>query len=224
MKHHMLLFSILLLFYSCKSDKNGEPAATIDNKPLTTSQKIAQAYGIENWDSVNSITFAFNVLKDSTLFKRSWKWSPKTNDITLITANDTIRYNRNQMDSTFVKEDKAFINDKFWLLAPFNLVWDSGTTISAPVEEMAPISKKILNKITTTYPNDGGYTPGDAYDFYYNNNYLIEEWVYRKGNTKEPSMMSTWENNKDFKGVLIALSHKKTDDNWELFFEDVSID
>ncbi|OBX22641.1 MULTISPECIES: hypothetical protein [Bizionia] len=224
MKQYILIFSVLLFIQSCKPDKNTESTEAIDEKTLTTSEKIAQAYGVENWDSVNTITFAFNVQKDSTLFKRSWKWSPKTNDITLITANDTIRYNRNQMDSTFVNADKAFINDKFWLLAPFNLVWDSGTTISEPIEEMAPISKKMLNKITTTYSNDGGYTPGDAYDFYYNNNYLIEEWVYRKGNAKEPSMMSTWENNKDFKGVLVSLSHKKTDDNWELFFDDVSID
>lgn len=223
MKKYILLFSVLFFIQSCKSDKENTVTSENTEKPLTVAEKIAQAYGIENWDNVNTITFSFNVKKDSTLFKRSWDWSPKTNDITLRTPNDTLRYNRSQMDSTFINADKAFINDKFWLLAPFNLVWDFGTTISEPVQEAAPISKKKLNKITLIYPNDGGYTPGDAYDLYYNNAFLIEEWVYRKGNAKEPSMMSTWENNTNFNGVLLSLSHKKADDNWELFFDEVSI-
>lgn len=223
MKHFTLIFSVLLILQSCKSDKENTPTTEKNEKELTTSEKIAQAYGIENWNEVNTISFDFNVRKDSSLFKRSWKWSPKTNNITLITPNDTLQYNRNEMDSTFINADKAFINDKFWLLAPFNLIWDSGTTISESVEETAPISKKILYKITLTYPNEGGYTPGDAYDFYYNSDFFIEEWVYRKGNAKEPSMMSTWENNVGYNGVIIALSHKKTDDNWELFFDNVSI-
>ncbi len=223
MKKYILIFSTLLFIQSCKSDK--ENAVTIGSaeKTPTVSEKIAQVYGISNWDKVNTITFSFNVKKDSSLFKRSWVWSPKTNDVTSITANDTLRYNRNHIDSTFINADKAFINDKYWLLTPFNLVWDSGTVISEPIQEVAPISKKTLNKITLTYPQNGGYTPGDAYDFYYNDEFLIEEWVYRKGNIKEPSMMSTWENNTNFKGILIPLSYKKTDDNWELFFDDVSI-
>lgn len=226
MKQYILIFSVLLFIQSCKSDKNTEVVEEIEateDKLLTTSEKIAKAYGLDNWDQVNTMTFAFNVKKDSSVFKRSWVWSPKTNDVILITANDTLRYNRDQIDSKFVNADKAFINDKFWLLAPFNLVWDSGTTLSEPIQETSPIGKKMLNKITLVYPDTGGYTPGDAYDLYYNSDFLIEEWVYRKGNAAAPSMMSTWENNKNFKGVLIALSHKKTDDNWELFFTDVSI-
>lgn len=222
MKHYSILFSFFLFILSCKSDKENTTNIKTAEK-LTASQKIAQTYGIENWKNVNSISFTFNVKKDSSIFKRSWQWFPKTNRVVLKSKNDTLRYNRNQIDSTVVNADKAFINDKFWLLAPFNLVWDSGTSISEPVTETAPISKKMLNKITVTYPKKGGYTPGDAYDFYYNNNYIIKEWIYRKANAKTPSMMTTWENNTYYNDILITLSHKKTDDNWELFFTNVSI-
>ncbi|MCX7550770.1 hypothetical protein [Xanthomarina sp. F2636L] len=221
MKNLNLIIIIFLLFSACKSDKK----ETISKKEITLSpvEKIAHAYGIDHWNKVKEIAFTFNVDRDSTHFERSWIWNPKANLVTLISNNDTIQYNRIQLDSTNINSDKAFINDKYWLLAPFNLLWDEGTTISNPTEEMSPISKKILNKITLTYSNEGGYTPGDAYDFYYNTDYIIEEWVYRKENAKVPTMITTWENNKNFNDITISLNHKKADDYWELYFTNISI-
>ncbi|MEO8932975.1 MAG: hypothetical protein ABI295_01605 [Xanthomarina sp.] len=221
MKNLIFIIGILLLFSTCKSDKKDTVSQPKMN--LTAAEEIAQAYGIENWNKVKEIAFTFNVKKDSILVERSWVWQPKTNQVTLITKNDTMNYNRTKVDSLSITADKAFINDKYWLLAPFNLVWDTGTTISNPTEEISSISNKALNKITLTYPNEGGYTPGDAYDFYYNNNYIIEEWAYKKGNAKLPTMITTWENNRDFNTITLSLNHFKADDNWELFFTNVSI-
>ena len=127
------------------------------------------------------------------------------------------------MDSTHIAADRAFINDKFWLLAPFQLVWDTSATISETKMAEAPISKTELNLITLTYPNEGGYTPGDAYDIYYGNDYLIKEWVFRKGNSVEPSLTTTFENFKDYNGIKIATDHKMADGNWNLNFTDVNI-
>lgn len=211
------------LVLACKSDKK-EPEAKKKETKLSTADRIAIRYGIENWKDVETVAFTFNVNRDSTHFKRSWEWYPKTHDVVLKTENDTLKYNRNTIDSTFINADKAFINDKYWLLTPFNLVWDSGTTISDTIKEKAPLSSKELNKLTLTYSNEGGYTPGDAYDFYYNDDYLIEEWVYRKANAPKPSMMTTWENNQDFNGILVPMSYKKTSDHWELYFTDVKIE
>jgi len=221
MKNLNLIIVLLLLFSACKSDKK-EAVSELETS-LTDAEKIAHAYGINNWNNVKKIAFTFNVDKDSTHFERSWIWQPKTNQVTFISKNDTIHYNRTQLDSTVINTDKAFINDKYWLLAPFNLVWDEGKTISTPLEEISPISKKSLNKITVTYSNEGGYTPGDAYDLYYNSNYIIKEWVYRKENAKVPTMITTWENNTNFNDIIISLNHVKADDNWELFFTNVSI-
>ena len=33
------------------------------------------------------------------------------------------------------------------------------------------------------YLSEGGYTPGDAYDIYFNEDYMIKEWTFRKGNS-----------------------------------------
>lgn len=223
MKHYFLILSVLILMCSCKSDKSNSEVQIIDVVELSPAEKIANAYGIENWKNVTSIQYTFNVTKDSSHFKRAWQWYPKTNDVVLISNSDTIRYNRTKIDSTVINADKAFINDKYWLLAPFNLIWDEGTTISNPVIENAPISKKALNKITLTYSNIGGYTPGDAYDFYYNDSYLIEEWVFRKANAPSASMITTWENHTLFNGITLALDHNKVEDDWKLFFTNVSI-
>ena len=127
------------------------------------------------------------------------------------------------MDSLSIKTDRAFINDKFWLLIPFQLIWDEGTTISNSTKDIAPLSKTQLNKIILTYSNKGGYTPGDAYDIYFDENYLIKEWAFRKGNKTEAGLINTFENHQDFKGIKIALEHKKANGNWNLKFTNVTI-
>lgn len=219
MKKSIILLIILITSVSCKHKQETKVA----EKEVSIAEKIAKANGLENWKNVAQINFTFNVDKDTTHFERSWSWKPKTGDVTLISGKDTISYNRKSVDSISLKADKSFINDKFWLLAPFQLVWDSGTTISEPITEEAPISKTQLNKITLTYPNEGGYTPGDAYDFYFGDDFIVKEWIFRRGNAKEPTMMTSWENYQDFNGVKIALEHKKPEENWKLYFTDVKV-
>lgn len=219
MKNLIYITFIALLFISCKQK---EETKTVEPQ-LSIAEKIANAHGFDNWKNVAEIQFTFNVDRDSSHFERHWNWKPKTNAVSMTTNKNTISYNRAAVDSTSVKADQGFINDKFWLLVPFQLVWDAGTSISEPVKVEAPISKTEINKITLTYSKNGGYTPGDAYDIYFDDNYLIQEWVFRKGNQKEPSMITTFENHQDFNGIKIALEHKKQDENWNLNFTDVKI-
>lgn len=192
------LFVFVIL--SCNESKKSESK----KQPLTVAQQIANAHGYSNWKNVSEISFTFNE-------KRGWTWNPKNNNVVLRTLADTIRYNRKQIDSSLTMIDKGFINDKFWLLIPFQLIWDKGITISNPSQLKAPISKTRINKITITYPDKGGYTPGDAYDIYYDNNFIIKEWGFRKGNEPQARIINTFENYKDFDGIKIALNHKNMD-------------
>lgn len=191
---------------------------------MSIAEEIAVAHGIENWNNVKRLEFTFKVDRDTIKGSgRHWAWEPKTNTITLATATDTLTYNRSNIDSTSIRADRAFINDKFWFLFPFQLVWDNTASISSPSNAIAPISKQELNKITLLYPNEGGYTPGDAYDIYYDNTYLIREWVFRKGNSEEPSLTNTFENYQDFNGIKIAIDHKKEGGKWNLNFTDIKV-
>lgn len=216
-------FCALVTIISCKSDVKEPQTSTNPETSLTIAEKIAYANGFENWKNVSQLEFTFNVDSDSTHFERSWVWNPKTNDVTMISEKDTLSYNRKSVDSLSLNADKGFVNDKFWLLAPYQLVWDTSASISEPIQEESPISKTVMNKVTTTYTNEGGYTPGDAYDFYYDDDFMIKEWVFRQNDSKEPSMMTTWEDYDDYNGIKLAKSHKKAEGDWKLYFTNINV-
>ena len=223
---------LTMLFFAFLTMSCNNPKKTSENKvenqtnaeiKATTAEKIANANGYENWQDVSEIAFTFNVDRGKRHFERSWVWKPKTGDISMISGKDTICYNRSKMDSLIMKTDGAFINDKYWLLAPFQIVWDEGTTFSEKEHAIAPISKDTLRQLTIVYGNEGGYTPGDAYDFFYDSNFKIKEWNYRESNSDTISMSTTWEDYENFNGLEIAKTHKDSSGNFRLYFTGISV-
>ena len=232
----IILISVLFFgMISCKnSDKNSEVQLSnevakqndsLENLDIPQiALQIAEANGLDSWREVSEIAFTFNVDRNGNHFERSWIWKPKTQDIQMISSKDTVTYNRSKMDSLAMKADASFINDKYWMLAPFQLIWDKGMKFSEKENVIAPISKDTLNQLTIVYPNDGGYTPGDAYDFFYDKNHVIREWNYRKENTSQPSMTTTWEEYQNFKGIVIATMHRDNTSDFKLYFTNISIE
>src|SRR5690554_1984133 len=204
MKNILLLILFTVSLVSCKnnnkSTENVNQNQSISIENLSTAEKIANASGYKNWKDVSEIAFTFNVNRGDNHFYRAWTWNPKSGDVTMTSANDTISYNHSQLDSLNFETDAAFINDKYWLLTPFQLKWDENITISEKKNIVAPISKDTLNQITIVYGSEGGYTPGDAYDFFYDEDFKIREWNYRKENADTPSLTTTWEDYKNFNG------------------------
>lgn len=223
MKYFTSIVLALLLLASCKSDKKNAPEQEDPLSKLSVAERIAHVNGFDNWHKVNELRFTFNVDRPENHFERSWVWNPKTQDVTVTTKEGTISYNRKSMDSTHIASDQGFINDKYWLLAPFQLLWDKGTNITVQDSVDAPITHIPMNKLTIVYTNDGGYTPGDAYDLYFEDDYLIKEWVFRKGNVEEPSMLTTWENYQDFNGLKLSTSHYSPDRSLQLYFTDIEV-
>ena len=209
-----LLFSLFIVpfLFSC------------NQKELTVPEKIAKAHGIEHWDKVKEFHFTFGGKAEDPNSGRSWIWNPKTDDITLNRNGEIFSYNRENMDSIAIKNDRSFINDKFWALIPFQLVWDTSATISESSEATSPIKGESLKKITITYSNEGGYTPGDAYDIYYGNDFIIREWSFRRGNQVEPSLSNTFEKYDNFNGILVAQEHKKSEGDWNLLVRNVKVE
>ncbi len=217
------ILAVLLLcviFTACKNEPKKEAAAA--EKEQSVIDRIAHAHGIENWKNINSLKFTFNVDRDTMHFERHWTWNTKTNEVTGASMKDTITYNRKAVDSSVTNVDGAFINDKFWMLAPINIAWDQdNVTQEHSLKETAPISGKEMQKLTVVYGSQGGYTPGDAYDFYFGDDYMIREWVFRKGNQVEPASPATWEDYQDVAGIKIATMHKNEDTTFKLYFTGV---
>lgn len=229
MKTKAIMALLALLCFGCKqgqqsSTKIEENTTVIaDTSVLTTAQKIAEASGFSQWKDVSEISFTFNVERGGNHFERTWTWGPKTDAVSMTSAKDTVAYNRATMDSLQQKTDAAFINDKYWLLAPFQLVWDKDITFSEKEKAVAPISKDTLSQLTIAYPDQGGYTPGDAYDFFYDENFKIREWNYRKADTPQPTMTTTWQDYKNFNGLDIATKHQDSTGSFKLYFTNISV-
>ena len=227
MKNIALLICLAISIFACNEIKTSSEAIKTEtsdaDKQLTTAETIAHKSGFENWERVSEINFTFNVDRGPSHFERSWSWKPKSDEVQLIQGNDTVIYNRAAMDSLSRRTDASFINDKYWLLAPFNLVWDEGTTFSEKQNVIAPISGDTLNQLTVVYGNDGGYTPGDAYDFFFGNDFVVKEWNFRKGNDSLPTMTNTWEDYKEFNGLKIATMHKDSIGDFRLYFTNISV-
>ena len=180
MKHIVLISALIsLIFTGCKTDKKAEPVQEIAEQSVL--EKVAYAGGYENWKDIASLKFTFNVDRDGNHFERNWMWNITSNEVTSISNGDTVTYKRSEVDSTLARVDGGFINDKYWLLAPYNLIWDQDNfTHQLDSIAEAPISKQSMQKLTIVYGSEGGYTPGDAYDFYFGDDYLVKEWVFRK--------------------------------------------
>ena len=222
MKRIYPLLILGIIIFSCKQEKKSAPEAAA--APVPVPEKIALAHGYEHWKDVNEIEFTFNVDRDTSHYERSWIWDVRDQRVTAIMAGDTIQYHRNAVDSTLVEVDAGFINDKYWLLAPFNLIWDSDNySYEYQKDAESPLSGKTLQKLTIIYGGAGGYTPGDAYDFYFADDHIIQEWVFRKGNQAEPSSTTTWEDYMDANGMMISKMHKGMYNAFSISFTGIEV-
>jgi len=202
------------------------------SESATDAERIARAYGIDRFDEIESIKYTFNVEYGVQNSGRSWIWEPKTTKVTYegpVSKDSVITYSyfRNKLDTTdqkMVQIDRMFINDKYWLLFPFNLVWDEDITITESGKKFTPILRVDKYKMTVQYGKEGGYTPGDAYDVYYDkDDYLIDVWTFRKGGAKDDPRPYTWEEHQQVGPIIVCKVHYSLNKNFKIHFTDVAV-
>lgn len=218
-KSILSVFVCTLFFTGCKNQ--GEQGAEDKDQPVTT--RVAYAYGYENWENVNRLDFTFNVkVNDSLRSQRSWSWYPKDNKVELTEKGETRVYTRDGDLAENEKDlDQKFINDTYWLLFPFQLIW-SDYEFEHNRQAVTPISQQEMEHLKIMYPAEGGYTPGDTYHLYLQEDYMIREWIYESSNGRR--MATTWEDHKTFNGITIAQMHKSEDGSFQLFFTDINVE
>jgi hypothetical protein len=214
-KTHLLPYLLFfLVLWSCNPK----------TEELTLPMKVAQAYGFDQFDQLTSIAYTWNVQVDtSRVVTRDWKWNIKAGTVYYADADTSYTYSLDLLEKEMPPADKGFINDKYWLMYPFQLAWDEGYSYSVEEAIPAPISGDISTKMIVVYNNEDGYTPGDAYDLYLDENYLIKEWVFRRGNGPEGNAF-TWENEKEFQGVKFATEHKNAAGLRFIWFTNISVE
>ena len=222
MKKLLPAIVLLGLTFICGT-KNAENDT--ETPQLSDAEMLAQAYGIDNFNKIKQLRYTFNVARnDTVLVSRKWLWNKESGEITMINKQDTVNYLQSNVTEDLKKADHSFINDKYWLLFPFQLVWDKDMTCTNMGVNKAPISGKEMTKLTIQYGNEGGYTPGDAYDLYLDEDWIIQEWEFRKSGKESPGSVITWEGYKDFNGIKVATDHLNNDSGLRIYFTDIKFD
>lgn len=223
MKRFLPFCAVLLLLAGCKSEpeKTAVSETSASNEESITT-KIAYAHGFENFEKVNQLNFTFNVkVNDTVRSQRSWKWFPKKNKIELSEKGETFSYiKKDTLDEQAKAADGKFINDTYWLLFPYQLVW-SDFKFKFNQTATAPISQEQMQGLTVHYSSDGGYTPGDTYRLYLSEDLLIKEWTYESAGGR--TLSTTWEDYETFNGITISKMHKSPDGSFQLYFTDIEV-
>ncbi|MDN3596529.1 hypothetical protein [Zunongwangia endophytica] len=231
MKKTILPFLFALSIIACKNTENDTSSSEMNTETEVNASEekdgigntIAMANGLDKFEEAEEIEFTFNVkIQDSLRSSRHWKWNTKSNEISLTEGDETTSYTKTDSIPEDKKSiDSKFINDSYWLLFPYQLVW-SDANLTEEKEVAAPISGDTLTKLEVAYNSAGGYTPGDTYDIYYGKDHMIKEWVY-KASGGDREMATTWEDYETFKNIPIAKMHKSEDGSFQLYFTDISV-
>ena len=186
--------------------------ASASEVPVDPAHQVASAYGIANWDRIDRVDFTFHVeMAGGKVVDRAWSWEPERDGgtVTLNPGSDAaLRFHTSdgaEAGSDLEKAQWNFVNDSYWLAFPFQLVW-SDPQVELHGKTPMPISAETAWKKTATWPAEGGYTPGDAYDLWHDEDGRIVEWVFRRASGAE-GRPATWENARTAAGVTFATEH-----------------
>jgi hypothetical protein len=222
------LYMALLLVISLQwagSGYAGQPESE------SARDRLAEAYGIRKFDSVEELRYTFNVRLPDRTISRSWSWEPKKDRVTFkgtAEQGGTVVYDRSalaqQPTEQMKKVDPMFINDNYWLIFPLRLYWDRSAAVTeyqAPVK--LPIGTGQAKRLVVKYPDNEGYTPGDVYELFIGKAGRIIQWIYRKGGDPKPTRITTWEDYKRVGPLTLSLDHKGPDGVFRVWFTDVAV-
>jgi hypothetical protein len=209
----LLAFSMLLLIF---------PATSWAQQRPPIAEQMAKTYGLNSFGQIEGIRYTFTAELPGVKRSRTWEWNPKTDTVSYQGPDKSgkpvkITYQRSQLgsQSDAVKNqiDPAFINDQYWLLLPFHVIWDGSATVTDDGMHKLPIGDASAERLVMKYPSQGGYAPGDTWELYVGADKRVEQMVYRRGGTAKPGVViATWDGHKKAGPLLISTDHRGTAD------------
>ena len=193
-------------------------------------QHIAESYGLQSFDRIDQLQYTFNVKNGEQQVSRFWIWEPRSNTVTFkgMDYQDAVTYNRGEIDTDAASDrlkkiDAWFINDNYWLLFPFHVAWDKSMRLEDVGRRSLPMGDGSAKCVVVSYPDSGGYTPGDVYDLYLDDQYRLTQWVYHRGGSPQPTRITTWDNNRSVGPLVISLNHQGDNENFRVWFTNVGV-
>ena len=220
-----LAFGVLLLL--------SPTVAAPQKAPL--AQDVAKTFGLDSFGQIEAVRYTFNIQVPGLNLSRSWEWHPKTETVSYEGKDKDgkpvkVTYQRSQLSSQndMVKNevDPGFVNDNYWLVFPFHVMWDNSPTVTDEGMQKLPIAKTSAQRLVVKYPSDGGYTPGDTWTLYVGPDKRVREFEYHRGGDKKPSVViTTWAGYKKAGPLLVSTEHRGTADGKpaHIYFTNVAV-
>lgn len=116
---------------------------------------------------------------------------------------------------------EAYINDSYWLLAPFK-IFDPGVTLTSTGEEKGP-NGEACDVLKLTFANVG-LTPQDIYWLYVDKkSHLVVEWKYVLGGENKPPTAFAWSDWNKVGSIELAAMRKGLTKPSAIRFENLKV-
>lgn len=174
------------------------PTGVRGNEAEQLADEVLNTLNKKGYDSLSYIAFTFAGIHD-------YQWNRKENTVQVQWGEQDVFVNlNNEMQSYSLLELKAyeyFINDSFWLVAPFKMR-DAGVVRSTvDLEE----ERGLLLTYTT-----GGVTPGDSYLWIIDSRGFPTSWKLWTSNIPVGGVELSWAGWKKLNGVWFSTIHKSS--------------
>jgi len=219
-------FSMLLLIL---------PATLWAQQRPPITEQMAKTYGLDSFGQIEAIRYTFNAEFPGVKLSRTWEWNPKTDTVSYEGKDKEgkpvkVTYQRSQLgsksDAIENEIDPAFVNDQYWLLLPFHVVWDGSATVTDEGMQKMPIGNASAERVVVKYPSEGGDSPGDTWELYVAADKRIEEFIFHRGGTRKPSVViAMWADYQKAGPLLISTDYRgmANGNSLRVSFSDVSV-
>jgi hypothetical protein len=198
------------------------PAASWGQQRPPIADQMAKTYGIDSYEKIEGIRFTFNAELPGVNLSRSWEWNPKTDTVSYAGKDKEGKpvkatYQRSQLgsQSDAIKNEiePGFVNDQYWLLFPFHVVWDNSAVVTDEGMQKLPVGDGSAERVVVKYPSEGGYSEGDTWELFVGADKRVEEFIFRRGGDRKPSVViATWADYKKAGPLLFSTDHRGTAD------------
>jgi hypothetical protein len=201
------------------------------------AEQIAKAYGLDSFGQIEAVRYTFNL--DVPVLKlklaRTWTWEPKADRVTFEGKDKAgkpvkVTYVRSQIsgqpDNVKNEIDPGFVNDQYWLVFPFHVVWDTGSTVEDKGMQKLPTGKSSARHVVVKYPSNVGYTPGDTWELFVGADNRVQQMVFHHGGSAKPNtVVASWAGYKKAGPLVVSTDHRGTADGapMTLTFSDVAV-
>src|SRR5215472_3965424 len=162
-------------------------AAWAQHPPL--AEETAKEFGIDSFGKIEAIRYTFNIEFPLGKFSRTWTWEPKTGRVTYEAKDKSgqpvkVTYLRSELSSQSAEVrdtiEPNFVNDQYWLIFPFHVIWDNTPEVTDKGTAKLPLGKGTARHLVVKYPSDVGYTPGDTWELFVGPDNRVKEFIYRR--------------------------------------------